>query len=327
MADLVFAAHYPFLSEAKEWVKQAGAQINSEAISLGEQRVGACLKGGAIAPRASELEADLRAEVLSYAASRVIAACMANRLVTSRLAVGEAKRASAFLRSASDQANGFVEKAAAELSLHFEQPGAQYALPVWEYLLNTPRSIDYKLTVRELAGGKVKVSAHQRLRIIEEAVRKKVESFPLPKMKEWPLEVQEASSRLVKLLPKEEIAPTAIATEDFPPCIRKLIEDLRTSINVPHNARYALAIYMIKAGLPDGQIVKLFQNAPDFSAETTSYQVKYIRQKGYSMPSCSTMDTYGICIADCRCGTPTNYRKKFHGANAERSMSKPDEQL
>ena len=319
MADLLFASHYPFSSEAKEWVKQVGMQINSDAVALGEQRAEACLKDGAIPQRASELEADLRAEVLSYAASRVIAACMSNRFTTSRLAVGEAKRASAYLRSASDQSNGYVEKVAMELSLHFEPSGQAYFLPVWEYLLNTPRSIDYKLTVRELAGGRVKVSGHQRLRIIEEAVRKRVEGAPLPKLKEWPTEVKEAAARLVKLLPKEDIAPSAIATEDFPPCIHKLIEDLRTSVNVPHNGRYALAIYMVRAGLPDEQIVKLFQNAPDFSPETTAYQVKYIRQKGYSMPSCSTMDTYGTCIADCRCGTPTNFRKKTHGTNAEKS--------
>lgn len=324
MADLAFAAHYPFSKEAREWVKSTGAAINSEAISLGEERAASCLKDSAIAPRASELEADLKAEVLSYAASRVIVACMANRLVSSRMAVGEAKRTSSYLRSAGDQSKGYVEKVAGELGLHFTKDGQSYLLPVWEYLLNTPRSIDYKLTARELSGGNVKVSAHQRLRIIEEAVRKKVESAPLPKLKEWPPEVKEACSRLFKLLPQEEIAPSSIASEDFPPCVRKLLEDLRTSVNVPHNARYAIAIYLIKAGLPDEQIVKLFQNAPDFSAETTSYQVKYIRQKGYSMPSCSTMDTWGICIADCRCGMPTNFRKNFHGANAQRSMAKED---
>ena len=106
------------------------------------------------------------------------------------------------------------------------------------------------------------------------------------------------------LIPKLEAAVIKVGQENYPPCIKKLIEDLALNVNVPHTGRVALAIYLVNAGVPDDKIVDLFRHAPDFSEKTTSYQVEYIRQRKYSMPSCSTMDSYGICIADCRCGTP-----------------------
>jgi hypothetical protein len=30
------------------------------------------------------------------------------------------------------------------------------------------------------------------------------------------------------------------------------------------------------------------------------------------------MDSYGICIAECRCGTPLRYRDAIHGARLRR---------
>lgn len=326
MADLLFCAHYPFTSEAKDYVRSEGISVGAAAIALGEERVSAAMRSGEIPTRAAELTEALRDDIVSYAASRVILSQMKNRLVSSRMAVSEAKRASSYLRSAADLSKGYVDRLANELSLHFKpNSSGGFSLPVWEYLLYTPRSVDYKLTNRELSGGHVVVSPHQRIRVLEEAVRKRIESAQLPTLPSYPEEVKTASSRIMKLLPKDEVAPASIGFEDFPPCILKLMEDLRTSINVPHNGRYALAIYLIKAGMNDEQIAKVFQNAPDFNLETTKYQVKYIRDKAYSMPSCSTLDTYGACIADCRCGTPERFRKAVHGGNAARTMQKEGE--
>ena len=103
--------------------------------------------------------------------------------------------------------------------------------------------------------------------------------------------------------------------------MKKLIDDLRGSINVPHLGRVALAVYLIKAGLSDEHIGQLFSSAPDYNADTTKYQVAYTRQKAYSMPSCSTMDSWGVCVANCRCFNPTKFKQAIHGRYAKESMS------
>lgn len=320
MADLLFCAHYPFSNEAREYVRTMGISLSPEAVERGLARIESVMRTSSILLAGSGMQNELEGEIVAYAASRVILSCAKNRLLSSRMAVAEAKRARHYIGSSDDQSSEYDGILAEGMGLHFTQNEGGYSLPVWEYLLYTPRSSDYKLTNRELAGGMVMVSAHQRLRIIEEAVKKRIEGAPLPQMKEYPQEVKAAATRAVSMLPREELEPISIANEDFPPCIMKLIDDLRLSINVPHNGRYALCTYLVKAGLTDEQIVKLFRNAPDYNEETTTYQVKYIRTKAYSVPSCATMDTWGICIAECRCGSPVNFRKRMHGENARRSM-------
>lgn len=315
MTDLAFCAHYPFTDEAREWVRGAGVQINSQAIDVGEARLVAAMRDGAIPKRASEMTDELSAEIVSYAAARLILSFLKNRYVASRLAVAEAKRARSYLESAADRKAGYVERIAPDLGLHFIKQGEEFTLPFWEYLAYTPRAPDYKLSNRELSGGLVRVTNDKRLRIMEEAVRKRIEGSLPHALKEYPEEVKQAAVRVLKYMPREEIAPTSISRADFPPCIRKMLEDLRVSVNVPHSGRYALAIYLIKAGLGDEQISALFRTAPDFNHETTGYQVRYIRQKNYTPPACATMDTWGFCIADCRCGSPARYRQALHARN------------
>jgi DNA primase large subunit len=115
------------------------------------------------------------------------------------------------------------------------------------------------------------------------------------------------------LLPRLETGTVKVGQENYPPCIRRLLEEMSMNVNLPHNARVALAIYLVKAGVAVDAIVGIFRAAPDFSEKTTRYQVEYLKQKGYAMPSCSTMDSYGICVAQCRCRTPLNFRASIHG--------------
>jgi DNA primase large subunit len=56
-------------------------------------------------------------------------------------------------------------------------------------------------------------------------------------------------------------------------------------------------------------IIALFSNAPDYSEKVTTYQVKQIAQRGYSVPSCATVMTYGLCCAVCKIGSPLNWHK------------------
>ncbi|MDE1797797.1 MAG: hypothetical protein KGH63_00135 [Candidatus Micrarchaeota archaeon] len=334
MADLKFCAHYPFSEEARAWVREQGLSFTSSLVEKGEARLRAALKEGELKLLGTSLESELRDEVSSYAAARVILSAWKNRYAAGRLAVAEAKRANAYLHSPEDRRAGYAEKLASLMALDFqstalasEEKDASYTLPFWQYLLYSPRSVDYKLTNRQMGGGRVTLTDHQRIRIIEEAIRKRLDGAPLPKSPpDLEKELKASIARLEVYLPRENLAPTKIDQKDFPPCIRKLIDDLRASINVPHTGRLALAIYLTKAGLTDEQIVQLFTTAPDFNAETTRYQVAYIRKKAYSMQSCATMDTYGLCIATCKCGNPANYREERHGRNARESMAKRNDE-
>ncbi len=330
MADLRFCAHFPFSDEARAWVREQKLQLDVTALTDAESRLRKAFTSGELKMEAGALDSENRLQVMSYAASRLILAAWGNRWAARRMAVAESKRAHEYLKSSEDKRAAYADKLAKSLGLAFKSADASealgdeksesaYLIAFWDYLRFAPKDVHYKLVNGKLEKGWVRISDHQRLRIIEEAVRKRLEE-PIPPLKEPDAEVKRIITRLETLLPRENLAVTKIEMKDFPPCMKKLIDDLRGSINVPHLGRVALAVYLIKAGLSDEQIAQVFSSAPDYNAETTMYQIKYARGKGYSVPSCATMDTWGICIATCRCGSPVYYREAKHGKAAAASL-------
>ncbi len=311
MADLIFCSHYPFSREARDVVSKEGLELSAGIIEKAEGRVREALVAGKIR-KVAELEEYRREELVLYAAGRMIISSANNRYLINRYAVAEAKRASDYLASDIAKRPEYLDMAASEFGMKFEKSGDAFLTPLANYLSFTPRSVDYKLSNREVAGGKVRIRGHERIRMVEEAVKKRIEAT-LPIRAEFSPDIKAAGTRLLALLPKLEVAAVKVGQENYPPCIRKLLEELAMNVNVPHTGRVALAIYLVNAGAKDEEIVNYFRHAPDFSEKTTKYQVEHIRKKQYRMPSCSTMDSYGICVAECRCGSPLNFREATHG--------------
>ncbi|MEM2137478.1 MAG: hypothetical protein QW568_00120, partial [Candidatus Anstonellaceae archaeon] len=267
--------------------------------------------------RVAELDSARQEELVLYAAGRMIVSSANNRYLINRYAVAEAKRASDYLASDISKRPEYLDMAASEFGIRFEKNSDAFFVSLADYLNYTPRSVDYKLSNREVSGGKVKIKSHERIRMVEEAVKKKIEAT-LPIRAEFTPDIKASGVRLLALLPKLEAPVTKVGQENYPPCIRKLIEELALNVNVPHTGRVALAIYLVNAGAKDEEIVDYFRHAPDFSEKTTRYQVEHIRKKQYKMPSCATMDSYGICVADCRCSNPLNFRDAAHGRRLRR---------
>jgi DNA primase large subunit len=326
MYDLRFCAHYPFTTQAREYAREQNLDLDENAINAAEKRLHDALANGEIKLEASDMESEYKKAIVAYAASRMLLAAMGSRWAQQRAAVAESKRAHEYLKTR-DSNTDYAEKLAESLNIHFVQmqkadshDEQEYLIPFWEYLKHAPKDVHYKLSRAKLQKGMVKISQSQRLRIIEEAIRKRLEE-PIPQVKEIPPILKPAIARLSALVPSVSLAPIKIDRKDFPPCINKLIDDLQMSVNVPHMGRVALAIYLIKAGLSDEQIAKVFSNAPDYNAQTTNYQIAYVRKKAYSMPSCATMDSWGLCIAICKCKNPIYFREQLHGNNARKSMA------
>ncbi|MEM4633901.1 MAG: hypothetical protein QW275_01980 [Candidatus Anstonellaceae archaeon] len=311
MDDIAFCSRYPFTLQAKEYAAKIGISFDYGIVEKAEERLRGAILDGKISKVAEHAES-MQKELAVYAVSRMIISVASSRYLISRYAVAEAKRAREYMNEDDGKRPHYIDQVAQDLGLKFEASGERFLLPLHSYLLFTPRSVDYKLANRYVTAGKVLIGKSERLRIIEEAVRKKIEAS-LPIKAEFPLEIQEAGKRISGILPKLEAASLKVGQENYPPCIRKLIEDLSLNINVPHTGRVALAIYLVNAGLPDDKIVDYFRHAPDFSEKVTRYQIEYVRARKYSMASCSTMDSWGLCVADCRCGNPLNYKDSVHG--------------
>ena len=94
-----------------------------------------------------------------------------------------------------------------------------------------------------------------------------------------------------------------------PPCIRNIVQALKSSGDPDHNQRLALVWYLRWVGYSVDAVVDLFKRfAKDFNEKVTRYQVEFAfglrgRGAGYLPPSCGWMTQHGVCLG---CGWNRN---------------------
>ena len=300
--EFSFSSKYPFTSEAKQRVDSSSLELNDAVMERAVQRVVSALK--AEKEHAYRLHpSDELLELGSYAAARMMLAYLKNRFLTGRFAVAEAKRASSFMRSESEEN---LRKLGEELGIKPAEFEGRMVLPVSQYVSFSPRSVDYRLIFRNVNNGFVEVKRPEVIRLMEEAVKIKMES--LKPIQSPPKMIQEYSKKLMALVPKEAVMKMSFKEGDNPPCMEKLLEQTRAHQNLNHQARLALAIYLLAKNVPMEKVESIFSNFPDYDEKKTKYQLGHIMKRGYSMPSCATLLSYGICVADCRIGTPLRWK-------------------
>ena len=306
--SLDFAVRYPFSPSAKDAI--ADIEVNERIIILARERIMKSLMND---PSGRMLihEADKKEDIASFAVARMILGILRNNYLTNTFAVNESKMMHRYL-------NREDETSALEVSAIFgiipkPKAGAKAGEDILEldlpsYLRSCPRSPAYRLINRRLVHGMVEIKSDEWKRLVEEAARKHIERIPI--VKDPPEELKEAGKKILETLPKTDNSKLeAIKVEDHPPCVAKLLDNMAKHENLPHQARWFLAAYFLSLNTSEADIVKLFSGAPDYSEKVTSYQVAHIKKKGYSVPSCATVLGYGLCVADCRIGSPLAWHR------------------
>jgi DNA primase large subunit len=92
---------------------------------------------------------------------------------------------------------------------------------------------------------------------------------------------------------------TGDAVSAFPPCISNMHDDATQGKNLSHEARFALASFLLKIGMSEEEVLGVFKAAPDFVRGLAEYQVKHIASKaageGYTPPGCSKLQGNSLC--------------------------------
>jgi DNA primase large subunit len=69
--------------------------------------------------------------------------------------------------------------------------------------------------------------------------------------------------------------------------------------NLPHEARFALAAFLLKIGMSQDEVLGVFRSSPDFVTDLARYQVRHISSKsggqGYTPPGCKKIQGNGLC--------------------------------
>lgn len=302
MGELDFALWYPFSAEAKAVLASTNVSVNDSAVALGAARIRKALSGELGRSMAVHKEQQLE-EIVSYAAARFILGFMRNRFITNRFAVAEAKRASAYLAQEDDATLGRLE---GQLRLSVTPAEGGYWVNLPAFVRCAPPSPPYKLSNRRLQQGRVFINRHERIRLLEEAVR--IHTQAIRPVYDVSDSVKAAAEELKSLLPKLEPQQAVPLTGGYPPCIQQLLEDLKKHENLPHHARWYLGVYLMHRKMPLEQIVSLYSNLPDFDEKITRYQLEHIQKKGYSIPTCATIRSWGLLCPNCTRKSPLQWR-------------------
>ncbi len=90
----------------------------------------------------------------------------------------------------------------------------------------------------------------------------------------------------------------------FPPCMQKMYDDsVSGQVNLPHDARFALAAFLLRIGMSEKDVGDVFSHAPDRFDSLISYQVGHIagkkstisEEQGYFPTGCKKLRTNNLC--------------------------------
>jgi len=302
--ELDYSVRFPFSESAKRILREHEMELNERIIELASSRIKKALRGEGGKSSAIHESGKIE-EIASFGAARMMLSFMKNRFITNKFAVSESKRVSSYLDAGDSET---VDRVGKELGVLAHEQGKDLLMEIPTYLRFSPRALPYKLINRVVVEGKVVVSKRERVRLIEEAVRKRLERVPI--LKDPPKQIADASKKLLAELPKSDLPQIKVKPGDYPPCIMRLLESVKKHENLNHQARFYLCIYLQATGMEDERIIDIYSNFPDFSERTTKYQVEHARNRGYTVPSCATITTWGFCVANCRCGSPLYFGQK-----------------
>ena len=332
-------AYYPFLSEASAHVEELDISLerllNSRAYRAsrerGLKRVREALEGE-IKKSPLSGEVQILSELISYPFARMLVACVDDQLFTRRYALAEAKAAYTLLRMESPD---FLLTFGEDFGLSAEAKVSYFNLHFANYLRfsNSLKDPAWKLANRQFRAGWVLVSKEEFARLLEEAVRERIEqSFPIP---EIPAQISEFCAPYVAEIKeqfeaqKKKFKATdfgVVEPELFPPCISHALASVQSGVNLAHSMRFAMTSFLLSVGMSAEEILNLFNVSPDFDAEKSLYQIEHIAGATgnvYKPPACDTMRTYGNCIGkDGLCATISHplayYEKKIYFKNRDK---------
>lgn len=314
-------ARYPFSERARSFVQDEGYSLGdllgdsvfSRVRVRAVQRVKGCLVPEGIPDAAALDGTSATFELLSYPLARAIVAAVDDPYLRSRYAVGESKLLTQRLAHEDDAS---LRAVAVELGVAHEAgatEGVFARLHFIDYLRHQPgREPRWKLVNQALKRGMVALPRAQFARVCEEAFRERLAS-ELDALERPGRTVQNAMGREVNEIGalvrahRERFAGDhggPVRTEAFPPCMVSIFEGIKNHVNVPHMGRFAIVSFLHTLGLSAEDILNFFSSVPDFDVNKSRYQIEHITGKigatQYTPPSCSTMQTYGVCPLEAR---------------------------
>ncbi len=317
--NVLRAARYPFLPEAREFISR-----NIDLSLEGLEKTGseAALKRAAERVKNALLLKEVRVtaldelnyvrEMLSFPIAIILVSTLMNEYVRRMYALGESRGAYKRMLNESDETLLYIgEKLRVEGVLDQENM-IRIRIPTYLNLAYSFHAPHWKLVNRVVDNGYVFVSRVEYARLLQVEINnyvyeKTLEPVPVAAVPENFKKAVNAIAEIWNRLEagKSDYAPLR-EREDTPPCISRIIKRMEKGENVSHFERLVVATFMIVRNRGVEEIIEFFSKQPDYKYNVTKYQVEHLAGlrgggKKYSVPSCRTILTNGLCYPDEFC--------------------------
>lgn len=311
------AAKYPFLKGAVDLVETFNLKVDdlsdpsySGVLDRGEERVSEAILKGVVSPDID----DALTELLSFPVAVMFVTVVGDRFLDRRYALAEAARVYRHLRGEEEARIALIARGEFDWNMRLarRELDAQvysFELHFLDYLRNAASFHEdkWKLVNRVMRNGHLLLTRIEAARLIqvevEELIRRRVSKHGRIAL---PDAVKERVDRITRLFEENrtritgEELPSEVASEAFPPCIRRAFEGLMSGRRASHMERFALTSFLVNAGMDLERIVQLFVSVTDFDEQLTRYQIEHIAglrggRTKYTPPTCATLRTHGIC--------------------------------
>ena len=331
MVELRILARYPFLHEAKEYLKDIeldellSSPLYEDLREYGTELVKSCFTGNKPFLR------DLRGRIIGFYVAKLLLMALQDPIITRRFANMIRDELEKSLRNDEDyvlfliadffeirykRANEDIKRMNAEYGRPWLPENIEYKIFVMLHFIDfiTHASKlsgkDFKLLYQPMMKGWIPITRENFIKIIREAfVKRFVDDIEAQSEKSKLLrgyfkrdmeEIQNLKDEYISQYTSSDFGN--VVEDAFPPCLKAIIVKLRNGINLPHQARFFLVTFLHKIGVSNEEIMKIFATAPDFNESMTKYQVEHITggisKKEYEVPKCATLQSYGLCVKD-----------------------------
>lgn len=251
-------------------------------------------------------------EVLSFLHAMLVVCASFDERLLSRWIEGESSRADKLLGMDSDNFRLISSSFLSGITIETDNEGVEeYWIPMVDFIELSPKISGkyWRLVNRPLKNGWVCLDAgagesgrERASRLIKERIRESLKESCEERMirmdDEFAAKFADPVERIAGLLServKEEMPMTAAIRDDWPPCFESAVSELNQGVNVNHVGRVFLAAFSRSIGLQQEQACNFFANAPDYNADTTSYQVNQVYEGEYTPHGCSSLKTNARC--------------------------------
>ncbi len=317
---LRFYAKYPFTEEASQRVLKDFDldNVNDEFIEKTEHRIEAALKDQDEPRKHRKMienawEDTLIREIVSYPLTKITAAQTQSRYIQKKVAANESSNVKHYLQLEDKEKIHDIAREILELQ-ETEESTKQYKIPLGNYLNKKPKDEKYKLVNMPVKDGYVYLDQDHLTDLISSHVYNSIANQeklqnPPEKLKKLANEVKTYGEQTYT---STDYGETQIKA--FPPCMKKIYNDLKTGKDVGHRARFVLATFMVNIGMKMEKMLEPFRGQENFDEEKTKYYLRHSAGKEgggteYNAPACDKMKSYGLCPSDCNTKHPLSYYK------------------